>query len=155
MRRRDFVTLLGSVAAWPLAASAQQKPVIGFLNSGSADVYSDRIAAFHQGLRQLGYIDGDNVVIVYRWALGQYDRLPAFAAELVEKHVSVLVATGGEPAALAAKSATSTIPSSLRSAATLSSLDWSPAIIGRVEMRQAQTFWLPRWTASVLGYCTR
>src|SRR6516162_2489931 len=110
MRRRDFVTLLGGVAAWQLAASAQQKPVIGFLNSGSADVYSDRIAAFHQGLRQLGYIDGDNVVIVYRWALGQYDRLPAFAAELVEKHVSVLVATGGEPAALAAKSATSTIP---------------------------------------------
>jgi putative tryptophan/tyrosine transport system substrate-binding protein len=110
MRRRDFVTLLGGAAAWPLAASAQQKPVIGFLNSGSADVYADRIAAFHQGLRQLGYIDGENVVIVYRWALGQYDRLPAFAAELVERHVSVLVATGGEPAALAAKSATSTIP---------------------------------------------
>jgi putative ABC transport system substrate-binding protein len=110
MRRRDFVTLLGGAAAWPLAASAQQKPVIGFLNSGSADVYSDRITAFRQGLRQLGYIDGENVVIVYRWALGQYDRLPAFAAELVEKKVSVLVATGGEPAALAAKSATSTIP---------------------------------------------
>jgi putative tryptophan/tyrosine transport system substrate-binding protein len=110
MRRRDFVTLLGGVAAWPLAASAQQKPVIGFLNSGSAEAYSDRLTAFHQGLRQLGYVDGENVVIVYRWALGQYDRLPAFAAELVEKHVSVLVATGGEPAALAAKSATSTIP---------------------------------------------
>ena len=110
MRRRDFVTLLGGAVAWPLAASAQQKPVIGFLNSGSADVYSDRITAFHQGLRQLGYIEGENVVIVYRWALGQYDRLPAFAAELVEKKVSVLVATGGEPAALAAKSATSTIP---------------------------------------------
>jgi ABC-type uncharacterized transport system substrate-binding protein len=110
MRRRDFVTLLGGAVAWPLAASAQQKPVIGFLNSGSADVYSDRITAFHQGLRQLGYIDGENVVIVYRWALGLYDRLPAFAAELVEKKVSVLVATGGEPAALAAKSATSTIP---------------------------------------------
>lgn len=110
MRRRDFVTMLGGAAAWPLAASAQQKPVIGFLNSGSADVYSDRITAFHQGLRQLGYVEGENVVIVYRWALGQYDRLPAFAAELVEKHVSVLVATGGEPAALAAKSATSTIP---------------------------------------------
>jgi putative ABC transport system substrate-binding protein len=111
MRRREFITLLGSAAAIrPLAASAQQKPVIGFLNSGSADAYSDRITAFHQGLRQLGYIDGDNVVIDYRWALGQYDRLPAFAAELVEKHVSVLVATGGEPAALAAKSATSTIP---------------------------------------------
>ena len=83
MRRRDFVTLLGSVAAWPLAASAQQKPVIGFLNSGSADVYSDRIAAFHQGLRQLGYVDGENVIVDYRWALGQYDRLPALAAELV------------------------------------------------------------------------
>ena len=110
MRRRDFVTLLGSVAAWPLAASAQQKPVIGFLNSGSADTYADRITAFHQGLQLLGYVDGENVVVVYRWALGQYDRLPAFAAELVEKHVSVLVATGGEPAALAAKSATSTIP---------------------------------------------
>src|SRR5215831_2860916 len=110
MRRRDFVTLLGGVAAWPLAASAQQKPVIGFLNSGSAEAYSDRLTAFHQGLRQLGYVDGENVVIVYRWALGQYDRLPGFAAELVERHVSVLVATGGEPAALAAKSATSTIP---------------------------------------------
>jgi putative ABC transport system substrate-binding protein len=110
MRRRDFVTLLGGFAASPLAVSAQQKPVIGFLNSGSAEAYSDRLTAFHQGLRQLGYIEGENVVIVYRWALGQYDRLPGFAAELVERHVSVLVATGGEPAALAAKSATSTIP---------------------------------------------
>jgi hypothetical protein len=63
MRRRDFVTVLGGVAAWPLVASPQQKPVIGFLNSGSADAYSDRIAAFHEGLRELGYIDGENVVI--------------------------------------------------------------------------------------------
>jgi len=110
MRRRDFVTLLGGFAACSLAASAQQKPAIGFLNSGSAEAYSDRLTAFHQGLRQLGYIEGENVVIVYRWALGQYDRLPGFAAELVERRVSVLVATGGEPAALAAKSATSTIP---------------------------------------------
>src|SRR6516165_3955714 len=110
MRRRDFVTLLGGFAAWSRAASAQQKPAIGFLNSGSAEAYSDRLTAFHQGLRQLGYIEGENVVIVYRWALGQYDRLPGFAAELVERRVSVLVATGGEPAALAAKSATSTIP---------------------------------------------
>src|ERR1700741_4664221 len=111
LKRRDFIGLLGGAATvWSLAASAQQKPVIGFLNSGSADAYSDRITAFHQGLRQLGYVDGENVVIFYRWALGQYDRLPVFAAELVERHVSVLVATGGEPAALAAKSATSTIP---------------------------------------------
>jgi putative ABC transport system substrate-binding protein len=84
--------------------------VVGFLNSGSADAYPDRITAFHQGLRQLGYIEGENVIVDYRWALGDYDRLPAFAAELVERRVSVLVATGGEPAALAAKSATSTIP---------------------------------------------
>ena len=109
-RRRFLATLGGSAVAWPLAARAQQKPVIGFLNSGSADTYADRITAFHQGLQQLGYVDGENVVVVYRWALGQYDRLPAFAAELVNRRVSVLVATGGEPAALAAKSATSTIP---------------------------------------------
>ena len=111
MKRREFIGLLGGAATvWSLAASAQEKPVIGFLNSGSADAYPDRITAFHQGLRQLGYISGENVVVVYRWAFGQYDRLPAFAAELVERRVSVLVATGGEPAALAAKLATSTIP---------------------------------------------
>jgi putative ABC transport system substrate-binding protein len=111
MRRRDFIKVITvSAAGWPHALSAQQKSVIGFLNSGSADAYPDRITAFHQGLRQLGYVGGENVIIDYRWALGQYDRLPAFAAELVERRVSVLVATGGEPAALAAKSATSTIP---------------------------------------------
>ena len=85
MRRRKFITLLCSVGAWPLAASAQQKPVIGFLNSGSADAYPDRVIAFHQGLRQLGYIEGENIVVDYRWALGEYDRLPAFAAELVKR----------------------------------------------------------------------
>ena len=109
MRRREFITLLGA-AAWPLAARAQQKPTIGFLNSGSANAYPDRIIAFHQGLRQLGYVEGENVAVDYRWALGEYERLPALAAELVERRVSVLIATGGEPAALAAKSATSTIP---------------------------------------------
>src|SRR5262249_13145314 len=109
-RRREFIRLLGGAAAWPLAARAQQKPVFGFLNSGSADAYPDRITAFHEGLRQLGYIEGENLLVDYRWALGEYDRLPAFAAELVERRVSVLIATGGEPAALAAKSATSTIP---------------------------------------------
>src|SRR5215475_15353914 len=96
MRRRDFIqSIVGSATAWPLTARAQQKPVIGFLNSGSADAYPDRITAFHQGLRQLGYIEGENVLVDYRWALGEYDRLPAFAAELVERRVSVLIATGG------------------------------------------------------------
>src|SRR6516162_1319221 len=111
MRRRDFIKVFAGLAiAWSLTASAQQKPVIGFLNSGSPDAYPDRVIAFHQGLRQLGYIEGENVVVDYRWELGEYERLPAFAAELVKRRVSVLVATGGEPAALAAKSATSTIP---------------------------------------------
>jgi putative ABC transport system substrate-binding protein len=111
MTRREFITLLGSAAAsWPLATRAQQKPTIGFLNSGSANAYPDRITAFHQGLRQLGYVEGENVTVDYRWALGEYEQLPAFAAELVERRVSILIATGGEPAALAAKSATSAIP---------------------------------------------
>src|SRR5262249_13715986 len=99
MRRREFITLIG-VTTWSMTARAQQKPVIGFLNSGSPDAYPDRVIAFHQGLRQLGYIEGENVVVEYRWALGEYDRLPAFAAELVKRSVSVLVATGGGPAAL-------------------------------------------------------
>ena len=110
-RRRTFIALAGGAALWPLVARAQQqKPVIGFLNSGSADAYADRITAFRQGLRQLGYVEGENVVVEYRWGLGEYERLPAFAAELAQQRVSVLIATGGEPAALAAKSATSTIP---------------------------------------------
>jgi putative ABC transport system substrate-binding protein len=79
MRRREFIRSIGGAAiAWPLAARAQRKPVIGFLNSGSADAYPDRITAFHQGLRQLGYIEGEHVLVDYRWGLGEYDRLPAF-----------------------------------------------------------------------------
>jgi ABC-type uncharacterized transport system substrate-binding protein len=105
VKRREFIAVVCSVAAWPVALHAQQPtklPLIGFLNSGSADAYADRITAFHQGLREHGYIEGQNVVVDYRWALGGYERLPTFASELVQRGVSVLIATGGEPAALAA-----------------------------------------------------
>jgi putative ABC transport system substrate-binding protein len=112
IKRREFIAGLGSVAAWPVVAQAQQGtlPVIGFVDAGSADASAGWVAAFRKGLGETGYVEGQNVIVEYRWLEGQSDRLPALMADLVRRRVAVIATPGSTPSSIAAKAATATIP---------------------------------------------
>jgi hypothetical protein len=135
INRRETIALLGGAAAWPLTARAQQrpaKPVIGFISSASPVPYAPFLSAFHNGLKGVGYVEGQNLAIEYRWAEFQYDRLPAMAADLVSRRVTVIAASTAL-AALAVKAATATIPIVFTAPGDPVALGWLPALTGRGE----------------------
>jgi ABC transporter substrate binding protein len=156
--RRDFITLLGGTAAWPVATHAQQvaMSVIGFLAGPSAGGSRSTLAGFRQGLREAGYIEGQNVHIAFRWAEGRYDRFPEMAAELVSLPVAVIVAFGA-PAAKAAIAATSLrhYQSFLAPPSTRSSSDWLPALIAQVVMPPAWLSLTANWLQNNLSCCAK
>jgi putative tryptophan/tyrosine transport system substrate-binding protein len=155
VRRRNFIALLGSAAAWPLAARAQQVPVIGFLSSASPETYSVFLAALRQGLSDAGFVEPRNCRLELRWAFDQFDRLPALAAELVGQKPAVIVTAGGLQPALAAKAATASIPIVFASVSDPARSGWSQASTGRAVTSPASMRCSKRSMPSGWNFCAQ
>ena len=139
MKRREFITLLGGAAVWPLAARAQQPtlPIVGFVNGRSPDVSARHAAAFRKGLNETGYVESQNVTVEYHWLDGQYDRLPSLMGDLVRRRVAIIATPGSNPAALAAKAATTTIPIVFGVGDDAVRMVWSTVLPGQAATRPA------------------